>query len=172
MTVSESGRCELIWVENKHGRWAYDLLAGTEIIGHLYFATGSGSRAIGEVGGERWTFEHYHSTHPQVVVRDELDPEPLATFTQRWTGAAVVKFRNGAEFYCNRSHVWSTTYCFRRNDRSGSVCISQEAPSKPGSRVTVCADAIRMAETPVLVVLGWYVEILMAERFVETAVAW
>ncbi len=172
MTLSEAGRCDLLWVESRHGRWAYDLLAGDEAIGHLFFATDSGSRAIGEIDGQRWTFEHHESSQPQVIVRDELDPEPLATFTQRWTGAAVVKFRNGSEFFCQRSHVWSTTYCFRRNSRKGSVCISQEAPAKPGSRVTICGEAIGMAETPVLVVLGWYVEILMAERFVETAVAW
>jgi hypothetical protein len=172
MTLAEVGNRELIWVENAGGKWAFDLRAGSQTIGHLSFETESGSRAIGEIGRQRWRFEQIESIHPHVVVREENESEPLAIFSQRWTGAGFVKFRNGVQYYCSRSHVWSTTYCFRRESRKASVCVSQEAPSKRGSRVTVCGEAASLPETPVLVLLGWFVEILMAEKLAETSVAW
>ena len=90
----------------------------------------------------------------------------------KWTGGGVVKFRNGVQYYCTRSHIWSTTYCFRRENRKASVCVSEEPPSTKGSRVTVCPEAADSPETPVIVLLGWFFEILMAEKLAEMSVAW
>ena len=169
--LAEAGNRELVWIGSAGGDWAYDLRSGGQDIGHLRFETESGSRATGELGGRRWTFESRESAQACVVIRSEGEWEPLATFTKRWTGGGVVTFHGGVQYSWN-SRIWSATYCFRRGSRRSSVCVSQEAPSRKGSRVTVCTDAAGLPETPVLILLGWFLEILVFERFAETSIAW
>jgi hypothetical protein len=170
--LAELANRELHWVESAGGSWAYDLRSGAEQIGHMRFETESGSRARAELDGRTWFFERNESLGMSVAVHAEGSPEPYATFTQRWTGGGIVKFRSGVQYCWNSSHIWSTTYCFRRKGQKPSVCVSQEVPSRRGSRVTVCADAIAMPETPVLILLGWFLEILVFERLAETSISW
>ena len=168
--LAELANRGLMWVDSGGGNWAYDLRAGGERIGYMHFETESGSRATGELDGRRLIFESHDRTPPYVVILEEGCQEPLATFTQRWTGGGLVRFKSGARYCWNTSHIWSTTYCFRREGQKASVCVSQEAPSRKGSRVTVCCDAAGLPETPVLVLLGWFLEILVFERLAETSI--
>jgi hypothetical protein len=172
MTLAEIGNRELAWVESAAGNWAYDLRAGDERIASMRFETESGSRARGEIDGRRLLFECPEALHPQISIYEEGCAEPLATFTQRWNGGGLVQFRDGTRYCWNSSHIWSTTYCFRREGEKASVCVSQEVPSRKGSHVTVCSGAAILPETPVLVMLGWFLETLLFERLAQTIVSW
>ena len=164
------GKRELMWVETRHSPPAYDLRDGDNVIGHLRLETAMAWRANADVRGRRWVLARDDNWHKQVNVFVEDEQEAVATFELRWTGGGIVRFRSGVHFCWNRTHIWSTTHCFRRDSRYASVCTSQEVPSRKGSRVTICDDAVDMPETPVLIVLGWFLEVLTCERLLESPV--
>jgi hypothetical protein len=165
MKLTELGDRELIWVESAGREPAYSLRAGGEHIGHL-----TRSRATGELEGHRWVFEHAGFT--EVIVRADGSSRVLATFSQRWKDGGLVKFTTGRTYCWTTSHIWSTTYLLRGGEPVPSECITHEAPSMAGSRVTVCAAAACLPETPVLVLLGWFLEVGARDRVAIAATAW
>lgn len=62
--------------------------------------------------------------------------------------------------------VWSPTWCFREQGgaRKSSICVSQHAgPLRAGGRVNVCGDVTGLPETPVLILLAWYLRVVEFE---------
>lgn len=170
MTLAELGNRELYWVVGENLEGAYALRADGEDIGRLRFE--KPHRATGELEGHTWVLECQECMiHPCVVVRAEGSGKPVATFIQKWTGGGIVTFESGSKYCWNTSHIWSDTHCFRREGQKASVCVDQGPPSKTGSRVTVCAGAAALPETPVLVLLGGFLEVLLSEKLTRT-VTW
>lgn len=165
-------RRKLTWVETCGDLRSYQLREGDEVIGHLTFETEMGTRASAELLGSRWTLERRENWHTRVDAVRNGDRAPEATFRLSWAGGGVVECRGGSRYCWNRSHVWSATYCFRRGSRRATLCITQEAPSSKGSAVTVCDEALNCPETPLLIVLGWFLEVLLCEVLAEGAISW
>jgi hypothetical protein len=163
---------ELAWTEPDERRHAYVLCVDGEEAGWLRFDDESGDRATGELHGERWQFERTGFPHTCVTIRAAGSRDVCATFTERWSGGGTVSFTGGSRYCWNASHIWSTTWCFRREGSGSAVCVSQQAdPLKSGGRVRVHCGAEPNPEFPVLVLLGWYLRVLSRERLAETFIA-
>ena len=158
---------DLRWVEWPGAIRKYVLRADGEEVGSLAFDPDDGSRAVGEMNGQRWTFSREDSMHCYVVVRAEGEPEPVATVIPHWQGSGSVRFRTGARYCWNTSHIWSTTWCFRRENEPASVCVTGDPPSRRGSHVKVCPSSTDLPETPVLVLLGWFLDLLLCDRLAK-----
>ncbi|HEV2446560.1 MAG TPA: hypothetical protein VGS58_11580 [Candidatus Sulfopaludibacter sp.] len=169
-TASSLSACELTWRYPRSENSAYELSAGGEIRGRLRFDERAGTQSTGELGGQRWTFSHSGGAHPRVTIAREGSPEVIAEFVPWLTGGGVVTFSGGPGYCWNRAGIWSTTWCFRRQGESrGSICVSQQAgPLRDGARVRICGEAAQVPETPVLVLLAWYLRILAFEILTET----
>jgi hypothetical protein len=49
------------------------------------------------------------------------------------------------------------------------VCLSQQSgPLASGGKVMVCSNAVHLAETPILVLLAWYLRVLAFEKLTES----
>ncbi len=123
---------------------------------------------MGEVNGQRWTFESHDSMRSYVVVRVEGETEPIATVAPRPRGGCYVGFRNGTRYCWNTRYIWSTPWCFWWECEDASVRVIEGAPSKRRAKIKVCPEASRLPERHVLVLLGLFLEIIVNERIGKT----
>jgi len=156
--------------------WSYPGADGHEFvlradgaeIGRLRFTGDADVRSAAELEGQRWTFVRTAARCPRISIYAEGSETPTAQFMPCMTGGTV-SFAGGRRYCWTRAHLWSTCWCFRCEEHKSSVCVSQEAgPLAGGGQVTVCASAASLAETPVLVLLAWYLRVLEFEKLAET----
>jgi len=130
------------------------------------------ARSTACVRGRNLIF-HYrafgHNLHPRVTITSEEDPEHVvAEFMPCWTDGGWVSFDNGVCYRWRKSHLWGKTWCFRQQGQESSVCLSQDSgPLMEGGKVHVCCDAADRPETPVLLLLAWFLRILDFEMLVD-----
>ena len=84
----------------------------------------------------------------------------------------MVSFPDGVRYLWSPSVAGSLTFCFRREGEKGRVCITEDPPNKRGSHVRVCGEAANQPETPILILLGWFLQVQIYEQFLESLVAW
>ena len=165
MTVESQPEChELTWSEPERIGAPFRIRAKDREIGSLQFDRGHIDHAVGEIQGRRWILERSKAPQTQVTVREEGAAEPAAVYTQGWTGRGTVSFSDGTEYCWNASHVWGTTWCFRKGGQEASLCVSELTPRRSGARVHICGDSAKLPEMPVLLLLGWYLRRLAIER--------
>lgn len=169
LTLTELADRRLVWVmEGGDPNWICTLRADAETVGSLRFETRH--RAIGEVDGRTWVLAvRGQVLRGEIAVTEIGSAEPAAIFTQKWTGGGLVTFPNGVQYCWNPSYIWSTTYCFRRGSKAASVCVAHGQVSKNGLAVQICPGAAAMPETPVLVLLSGFLEVLHLEKLANLA---
>ncbi len=159
---------KLTWVYPEAGHPAFVLRADGEEIGWLRFEKDSEVRSSAALEGRRWTFERTAARYPCVAIRAEPFETAIAQFTPCVTGGGLVAFTDGRRYCWTREHIWSTNWCFRCKENKSAVCVSQETGSlTAGGRVIVCPDAGRLAETPILVLLAWYLRVMEFEKLLD-----
>jgi hypothetical protein len=80
----------------------------------------------------------------------------------------MVSFDSGVRYRWKKADMWSGKWCFRHAERKSCVCLSQDAgPMVQGGRVSVCCGAADLPETPVLLLLAWFLRIMDFEMLVE-----
>ena len=153
---------ELQWIAPALPHEPFLLRAEEQSIGWLRCHDEAGMRAEGELHGRRCTFECSSLAAPQITIRaGELAGE---------FADGVVAFSNGARYQWRRHHVWGTTWCFHRDGDKSSVCVEQESGSlQSGGKVSLCCGGAPQPETPILVLLAWYLRVLAFERLVSHA---
>ena len=162
---------DLIWSEPDDRRHAYTLRMEGKETGWLHFDEQAEDRATGELAGRHLRFEPAESQvpFPSVVVRE--NEAVIATFTQRWNGGGTVAFTSGARYCWNPVHIWSSTWCFRREGSDAAVCVSQQAfPLQSGGKVRCCSESVPAEEAQVLVLLGWYLRVMSRGLQAETII--
>lgn len=163
--------CEMVWQYPRTHGGAFELSAGELALGRLQFDGRPGAPSLGELRGEKLVFQHTGTTMPGVTVRGEAGGESIAEFVPAIFGGGAVSFPSGACYSWKRVKVWGSTWCFRRQGESNphSICVALEAgPLQSGGRVKVCADAAALPETPILVLLAWYLRVLAFELLGES----
>ena len=164
-TLSELQTRELVWQFPRSDEHAFELRAAGEPFGWLRFDDRLGTRAVGELNGQEWIFQHTGGPHPRVIILRE-DESLVAEFTPRPAGGGIVAFTSGARYCWNRARIWSPQWCFRREGETSSICVSQHAGAlTEGGKVNVCGKAAQLPETAVLVLLAWYLRVVAFETF-------
>jgi hypothetical protein len=163
--------CELVWRYPQTAGSPYELSTATGTRGWLRFDERPGALSVGELDGRRWTFQHTGGSHPRVAIGHGDASAPVAEYVPWLTGGGVVSFAGGPSYCWNRSKIWSPTWCFRRQgeSRGCSICVSQRAgPLRDGATVKVCGEAALLPETPILVLLAWYLRVMAFEILTES----
>jgi hypothetical protein len=152
----------LEWIAPALPRQPFVLRAQGEPIGWLLCEDEAGARAEGELDSRRWTFESTSLPHARITIRGA---DPSGEFTD-----GIAAFSNGARYQWRRHHVWGATWCFHREGDRSSVCVEQESDSlQSGGKVSLCCGGGQQPETPILVLLAWYLRVLAFERLVTHA---
>ena len=157
----------LIWAQPSARRRAYELRAGEELVATL--RRGRGSVAAAEVAEGRWTFERAGFWRPRVTARPAGSDTAWASFDAGWAGGGTLDVSGGRRFEWAAANLWHTHWSWREpgggplvrfRSRQGLVTIE--------GRVEVEPAAATLPELALLVPLGWYLLLLLAQ---DTAAA-
>lgn len=160
---------ELEWNQPKVMRRLFTLMNGSSEIALLRFE--SGSLATGEYNGGKWTFKRTGFLSPKITVRAGGSDADLAVFTPGRMGGGTVAFATGPRYSLRPTNFWRTEWTFETEDRHVLVTLSGRPHLfKLGGIATVTQMAAGLTETPVLLLLMWYVRVLIHEEEAAGAV--
>jgi len=158
---------ELRWVKPKWLKRYYELRAGDSVVATLTRAGGSG--AVGEWSGGRYRFAQKGWFHPRIVVSGDPLMEtdaPLATFTR---GDSVLTFAEGRTFFWRKPSRWKS----KRVWMDGATPLVEFDPASGYAApvVTNTPEGARLAELPLLLLLGKYLIVRAREETDAAATA-
>jgi hypothetical protein len=158
------GQDELEWRQPDALHRLYQLTRNGETIATLRFEKCSGSLATGEYAQKQWTLKRTGFLSPRVLVREAGSEVDLAVFTPNWTGKGWLAFANGRRYQLRSTNFWQTEWAFEAEDGSPTVILTgPHGVFKQGGHATVTESAASLPETPVMLLLIWYLRILMNE---------
>jgi len=158
------------WRQPEAFRRFHQLIADGQVVASLRFEKVCGTLATAEYGGARWTFKRTGFWSPRVGVRQAGSDTDLAIFTPRWNGGGQLAFAAGRKFELKSLSFWEGDWAFETVD--GSEVVSVHGPHGLAHRrgeaaLGLCAASL--PETPILLLLIWYLRILMLEDAAATA---
>jgi len=158
---------DLIWQYPEQEGQPYMLRDHEEEVGWLRFHE-EPAASIGQLEGKRWVFRYTTRLHPRVTVCSEDSQRVVAEYVPSLTGGGLVSFDSGVRYRWRKPGLWGDKWCFCHAEQRSSVCVSQEAgPLTHGGKVSVCCGAADLPETPVLLLLAWFLRIMDFEMLVE-----
>lgn len=158
------------WSQPEAFRRFHQLMADGQVVAGLRFEKTCGTLATAEYGDARWTFKRTGFWSPRVVVRQAGSETDLAVFTPRWSGGGELAFAAGRKFELKSLSFWGGEWAFETAD--GSEVVSVRGPhglvrNRGEASLGLCAA--RLPETPVLLLLIWYLRLLMQEDAAASA---
>jgi hypothetical protein len=129
------------------------------------------SLATGQCGESKWTFKRAGFLAPRVLIREAGSDVEIAIFAPRWTGSGWLAFNSGRRYHLRQTNFWGTEWAFEAEDGSPLVILSgPHGLCKQGGHLRVLEQAAGVTETPIMLVLIWYLRILMHEDASAAAV--
>ena len=155
---------ELEWRQPESRHRLYQLTADGETIATLRFEKLGGSLASGKFGNSEWTFKRSGFLHPRVLIRAPGSEQDIATFTPNWTGGGWLALNAGRRYHLKCKNFWGTEWAFEAEDGSPTITMTGgHGLFKESAHLTVTESASTLPETPLLLLLIWYLKILMNE---------
>ncbi len=165
--VSESKTRELTWQFPEKEDQPFTLWDGGVKAGCLRFRKAPAD-STAEFRGQKLVFRYSIRMHPRITIYREGSQDALAEYVHCLTGGGLVSFDAGARYRWKRADVFGTRWCFRHTEQKSSVCLFQETgPLTQGGKVSVCCGAADLPETPVLLLLAWFLRIIDFEMLSE-----
>jgi hypothetical protein len=165
------GEDEMEWCQPETLHRLYQLTRNGETIATLRFEKYGGSLATGEYAQKQWTFKRAEFLSPRVLAREAGSEADLAVFTPSWTGRGWLAFASGRRYQLRPTNFWSTEWVFEAEDGTAAVILTgPHGVFKQGGHATVTESAASLPETPVMLILIWYLRILMNEDASAVAV--
>ena len=145
----------------------FELSADGRVVGRVEFSRALGSLAIASFAETRWSFKRTGFFSPRITVRSEGAEADIAIFSPVWSGGGMLQLSGGRRFQLRSTSFWGSDWVFE--DEAGQVVVSLHGPTgflKSGGRAVVSQS---LPESPLLVLLLWYIRVLMAEDAAATA---
>jgi hypothetical protein len=164
VNLRQAASSQLLWTQPKSFSRFHELTASGELVGSLRFEKRSGSSAVANYGEAGWTFKRVGFFSPRVTVREAGSEVDLAVFTPSWTGAGTLQFASGRNYKLKPVDFWHTEWAFL--GESGEPAVTLHGPHgllKHGGETRIADDQADSLDTPVLVLMIWYLRLLMNE---------
>lgn len=145
----------------------YELHNGELLVAKLRFRSGAGSFATAESADGSWTFKRVGFLQTKVTIRESGSQTDLAVFhNNTWDHGGTLELRDGRKYLAN-VNFWATQYSFKTE--TGEEIISyrkMKGVLRMSAQVEMAAQARGIAETPWIVLLGWYLAVMMNTEMV------
>jgi hypothetical protein len=161
LALREVAGRRLLWVQPAAGLF-FELRAGDEVASRLRWERVS--LASGEAADQRWTFKREGFWHPRVTVRVPNSDANVAVFHPGWTRGGTLELGPGRQFRFGVATFWSREWDWM--DELGQPLVhfrNHGSGLKLECEVVIESNANALPETPLLVVLGWYLLVLSAQ---------
>jgi hypothetical protein len=170
-SLSEVFDQPLIWAQARAPERAYELRAGADVLATLRWQKPAGSLALAETADGKWTFKRSGFFSPRVTVRCAGSESDMAIFTPDWLAG-----RGSLELAAGRRFRWATTSFWRSEmafcSAGGQPLVHykpEHALQLAAAKVEIEQAAVAIPELSLLVLLGWYFMLLMAEDSLATS---
>ena len=162
---------ELRWAQPRALHAEYELTASGELAGRLEFHSAWGTKAFAESSEGVWTFKRTGFWQQTASIRKEGSDEDLAVFKNNtWQNGGTLTFSNGREVRAT-TNFWSTQLEFQDGAGMPMVRYHYGGVFKLHAEVEVTAAARSLPETPLLVLFGWYLALMLHRDAAGTAAA-
>jgi len=166
-SLAESKARDLTWEFPEHESEPFRLRDERGEAGRLEFHE-EPEASIAEFAGQTWTFHYTTKLRPHVRIYRGDSQDLAAEYVPVLRGGGVVTFQSGARYRWKKTAMFGDKWCFRTEEQSSSVCVRQEAGAlRQGGKVSICCGAEDLPETPVLLLLAWFLRILDFEMLAE-----
>ncbi len=159
---SRTGTVRWQWKPMKGVRRHWALYRGGEPAGGLRFENAFGSLATGRWADQAWTFKRAGFLHPYVTVRRAGSERELTRVQLSWSGHAQLEV--GRAPYRLIGGTWRAERTWV--DRKGATLavIRPKSTLRLAGTVEVPPTVEEHVDLPLLLVLGWYLQVLAEEE--------
>lgn len=158
-----AGDRELTWTQPSALKREYTLHAGDERFAALRFEKAFGSLALAETATERWTFKRSGFWQPRVSARLAGADTDIALFEAGWSGAGTLTLIAGTRYRWGATNFWHSHWAWHDARGEPLVHYRHKTGFKTEGSVELHPDALDLPELALLVPLGWYLMVLLAE---------
>ena len=173
----------LQWLQPKGLSRSFEIYSSETLVGRLDFQSALGSLALGVTVEQRWTFKRVGFFNTRVTVRLAGPPDAparqeapdIAVYRPNWHGEGWIEIASGRKVYWRPANFWASRFIITAEDGSPLINYYEgvEHPHfadwfKTQAGVTIEYPARGMPETPMLILLGWYLILLQQD---DTAAA-
>jgi hypothetical protein len=152
----------LLWRKAPGQKRTWTLLDGDETLATLRREKALGTLATGEAAGRRWTFKRVGFFRVRVTIRPEGSDQEIGVFHPRWTGGGELALADGRRFGWGQTSFWRQEWIFVAGEADELIRF-RCGWSMAKAEVTISPSGGRVAELPLLAVLGWYLILLSAD---------
>ena len=123
-SLAKLKRTEMIWKQPKFGVDHYELRAGDDIYGELYWTKWFSDKAVGICNGKLWTFDREGFFRSKVVVEAGSNGLEVAHFEFDWTKGGVIRLANRIPYQWYRTKLLRNTWVLE--NMNGVVLFEME----------------------------------------------
>ena len=160
----------LQWMQPSAWREACELRAGDDLVATLRKRSAFGSFAAAETAEDCWTFKRVGFWTTRVTVRRCGADEDVAVFhNNTWNGGGTLELADGRRYLAS-TNFWQTRYEFQTDAGDSLVRFDIGGVFRQSAAVAIQPAALRLAELPLLITLGWYLAVMMHQDSSAAAV--
>lgn len=158
------------WVQPDGLKMQYELHAGGDVAATLRFRSSFGTLPTAESADGCWTFKRVGFFQTRVTVRTCGADNEIAIFNNNtWTSGGALEFPDGRTFRAT-SNFWQTKLEFQTEQGDVLVEFKRGGVLHISARVLLRSGVLRTADVPLMVMLGWYLIVMMAQDAAAAAV--
>ena len=168
--ITEFLTYELHWLQPKGLSRNFELYHDETLVARLDFQSAWGSLAIASTASQSWTFKRVGFFKTRITARISGESSDIAIFTPNWLGEGWIEMVGDRRYFWKSANFWASRFVINAEDGSTVITYKEgvEHPRfadwfKTQAGVFVEYPARGIPETPLLILLGWYLIILQQE---------
>ena len=148
---------QLMWKQVAFGAREFELRAGADLVGRLYWPKWLSDRAVARCVDSNWFIDRLGFFRDKVIVTDLGSRIKVGSFEYNWLGDGKLSLVNGRAYQWYKTKAFSNSWAFvDQNDvvileiHDWMRCFKHEAEVKLRIGVT------SLPELQLLILIGWY----------------
>ena len=148
---------QLQWKQIAFGAREFELRAGDDLVGRLYWPKWLSDRAVAICADGKWLIDRLGFFRDKVVVTDVVSRTKVGSFVSDWLGDGKLSLINGDVYQWYRTKAFSNSWAFA--DKNDVVLIEINDWMrwfKHEAEVKLRIGVTSLPELSLLILIGWY----------------